>query len=129
MTHRRANTRPNQSQAILGDLDSQLRSQGLGGVRLDEKKQEKGKVPHCDPFPLHIGRQRRPLKAFHGFRKRNHWFATSFGGCTFGVQPVKKNRIPPRKEKNHGCIKRYNNQRIQLKTKLTPLEKRCQYAA
>lgn len=60
------------------------------GSTLDEKKQEKGKVPHCDPFPLHIGRQRRPLKAFHGFRKRNHWFATSFGGCTFGVQPVKK---------------------------------------
>jgi len=28
-----------------------------------------------------------------------------------------------------GYIHFYNNERIQLKTKLTPLEKRCQYVA
>ena len=38
----------------------------MGGVLLDEKKQEKGKVPQNVTFPTYIERQRRPLGALCG---------------------------------------------------------------
>ena len=48
----------------------------MGGVLLDEKKQEKGKVPQNDTFPTHIGRQCRPLGALRAFREARNWCAT-----------------------------------------------------
>ena len=47
-------------------------------------------VPHCDTIPLHIGRQRRPLKAFYGLRRLKNRCAAYFGGYTFGMQPANK---------------------------------------
>ena len=65
----------------------------MGGVLLDEKKQEKGKVPQNDTFPTHIGRQRRPLGALWAFREAKNWCATCLPNVLPGVLPLEI--IPP----------------------------------